>query len=352
MKLATAIAISSGGKGSGPNAPCPQCGPKGGKHEGPEDVRLPNDLRKGLRSTQPGPATSKDVGNIRVPKKLDSPGRRQYEQYKERQKTPVRPPGVKRVTMPKPKAHPFEPGDKATLTKAAKGYNEKTYQRESYPIGRNVTVVRILDDTGTIPQHIPGVGEHRLVNEAVAVVSPGRGHALIKVPVSEMQLLKKGEENTPKIEQARIRPSAVQVQYTTADGARATVLNPKAVNDKELQTKEHPQKGEFKEVSGLVQNIANPAQKTQVYFAQSPVGKENDDPLRGTTIFVHRFLDTRQAIIEEVKTLANAERSGTRWREYKSIGAANNFLKERYGIRQKLPAWSGTTTPPARNRRS
>ena len=361
MKLATVLSIQGGGPGSGPNAPCPQCGPHGGK-ETEESRRISQSDRERLRSTQPGPKTSKDVGNIRVPRKLDSPGRRLYEKYRERQGKATKMPAV-RQTMPKPKAHPFEPGDKAVLKKETVGYDDKKMRSTKYPIGREVKVVRILEDTGVIPRHIPATvtedkrnapgktQDARYVNEAVIVVSPGRGHTLLKVPASELQLLKKSEENAPKIENEPIRPSRVRTQYTTPDGARVTVLNPKADDDRELSSRAHPQKGEFKAVSGLVQNIVNPAQKTQVYFAQSPTGKETEDALRGTTVFVHRFLDTRQAIIEEVKTLANAERSGTRWREYKSIGAANNFLRERYGIRQQLPRWGGTTTPPAPTRR-
>lgn len=375
MKLATSIALTAGGKGSGPTAPCPQCGPRprgfvphSGKKGRKGKVEYEGKTFKGPKA-KPLPTTVKEP--LGGPKLLapgkhvmqPAPKNRYSERdliYRKGQEPKPDPQDLLRrqgtyKKIPK-YAHNLEEGDTATLAAPVqKSWEDKEHGEKDkhWPVGTKVKV-------GVI--HPPEPGKPALADVTFRI---GRHTYKDKLEVTDLKLHEKHPDNVPKIDVKDVRPSKIKSQSTLDDGAKYTVMKPKADKDMEAnyggKLRPHTLKGKFREVTSELRPYwaKDFNAKMQTFFApyapdsapQSVLEDMYKHPSmnKGTTVIIVKHYNTLpkgstggkkityKKVVEVMEMTAGdmGHMAGTKTYEYKNKDKARAALAFRFGI--KIP---------------
>lgn len=276
MNILQVITIHAGGPGSGPNAPCPQCGPHGGKQ-----------IEKG------------DTVKMKPGAQVFNPNTGEKYHFA---------PGTKlRVVHVMPKI-----GNADQIVSVTTGKKDDDVRSTAYAKMDDL----VLHKSGIVHLVSPG---------PVANELPKWADPTFKNP------------KAPGWKELDIQPvpkSQVQVKYKTADGANVTVVRPAEQKEKDLRDltkEEHRFKGQF-ERTNTIKSEKEGTHTTRVYTTSSyPAHLQG----AGATVWVHRYPD--RVVIQEQNTAKHGYKiTGITTFEYKNIGKAFGMMKSRYGISIKL----------------
>lgn len=325
MLLSSAIELYAGGPGSGPNAPCPQCGPEGGRtFTGPKGGKAPK--------------LAKDVGNIRMPKK-DVPGHKQYLRYQERTRQ-----GTKEMQQWKQAHHTEQPktagikeGDKVKINVAVRDYyNTPPFGRDKVP-GTKAIVVGVMPAFGGHPetlkvQYSPLGQIHRVPSSDVTF------HKAAGPPLEP----KRGIKSEPIPErQTLTRMDMPQGRYAIAKPAGEPGESRGPQN---VQFRPHDLSGQFEAVDKVdsmfrsVSGHPNQDLKSWIYEAKREDGS-------GSVLMLHKYTDAstgkiRNTTLYEMNYKSgNYKYSSPKQFSYNNPALAFKSLRDRYGIQMKMKDW-------------
>lgn len=337
MNIDQAMSIYAGGPGSGPNAPCPQCGPKG--EESGEKFKGP----KGKDS----PAPSKDVGNIPLPKKGKEKGAAAelYKKWKEKQEVGTKDmqQWLKEHHTEKQKAADFKEGDIVKLKKGDTLYNYKTGNIDKFGPGLKAVVVHVLPKVGDNPQLVK-----------VNILPPGKKWEPDQFRYMKAVELDLHRTSKDKIEVEPVKKSQVLTKFKTSDGADVTWVKPHVEGEHETKTiqqiasESHHLKGNF-ELTDSVKGMQDRPGYSRVTKIYDTTGMPSHlQTGSNATVMVNTYYKQgkiKEVVIQEINTTNYAQKSsGLLSFTYKvqagkfgpGAAAAVGMLKSRYGITTKL----------------
>lgn len=286
--------ILAGGAGSGPNAPCPQCGPSHSDH-----------------SHSPSPARD-----------------------------------------------PISKGDQVRTKTEVTMFNKKNGNIDKVPAGTVMHVLNVLPKVGHADQMVSvdagkkydaeymklsDVEMHKPLKEKFALNPKGDfDNPLFSKPGFKP---KTDEEKDADIKP--VRKSDTIIKFQTADGANVTWVKPHGEQSEytpktmqELSTTAHPQKGNFSQIDVVkgIQDRSGYARVTRMYDTSNlPAYHQTKS---GASVWVDSYV--RKGSIKEVKVheqsyvkYGNKIRGGITF-SYKNSAQAVGMLKSRYGITTTL----------------
>lgn len=292
MNIEATIEIYAGGQGSGPNAPCPQCGPQGGIKEG-DRVKFTKDH------------------------KVTSTGGAKYQ---------FQPDTVAKVISVMPKVGH---GDQMVGVLSEKDQKEGKFG--------NVGYVKMND----LILHEPRHSENPFS-------TPGKISKGNYVPAFDKQ----GKVVAPDPNAITIKPvpaSQTIMHTTTADGASLTwIKSPRHTEEdiKNISKEEHSLKGKFSLLSTVpAGELNNPGETrtTRVYdTTRTPL--ESRSVNKGATVWVSGITSKGKITginIKEQQYGKHAQIENTYDFKYKNAAAGIGMLKSRYGIVTSLKRLRG-----------
>lgn len=319
MNLTQSINIYAGGLGSGPNAPCPQCGPHG-KEESGEKFKGP----KG----GPSPEIHKEAGVPLITKTKEqkkSLPSKLYEKHIQKQTV------IEKHTAKSASGTTIKEGDTVKNKTEVKLWNQKTGDVDRIHPGSKLTVSNVLPKIGTGSQMI-------------SVVT--KNHDPEYMQAKDVDLHKTAP--TPNIEVEPVKKSQVISKFKTADGADVTWVKPHVEGEKEqkdITERAHYQKGNFSLIDRVegIQDRPGYTRVTRIYDTSGmPAHLQKG---AGTTLWVDSY--TQKGKIKEVvineqnyTTYAQKTRGALTFSYKKGFGEgaakAVGMLKTRYGIKTTL----------------
>lgn len=286
------LIILAGGAGSGPNAPCPQCGPH--KFEEGDKVRL----KPGAKVTSQGGGKAEPVPN-----------------------------SVHRVinVLPAVGSAPQQ-----VAVQSVEDQKEGKYGNFGYANANDLIL------------HEP-----RQSYQPWTKPEPG---TLNKNKFYEPKLDKKGFVVAPEPRGPQIQKGQKLTETRTSDGAKLTVLRPKdspETNVRNLSQEEHPAKGSF----GLISKVDSDDSTTRIY--STTVLPAHLQEGRETTVWVNSRVSEGRisgVTVREQNTTTHGQKTSTYTFDYKvpqksfskGAAAAVGMLKERYGIKLSLKRLRGS----------
>lgn len=403
MRLAETITLYGGGAGSGPNAPCPQCGPKGGSKHADNVAKFKESIQQQskpqpgysikdpkVKTLPPGQGTSKvPVGKLPVKPALSPKEEKEGKTIKGPKGKPspetvVNPLGThgllkpgKHQMAPAPKGHYWEKelieknppksgaedmqrwkqltakekaehnpqgieeADKVILKAPVQGWEQKKGSggMRTFPAGFAGQVMQLAYG---IPPNLAGAKTSGL--EPMAVVKLGKYGDPTYVRLSQLQLLEKSEINRPQIDVADVKKGKIVTQATTADGARYTIVKPSNapdMDDNRGRFKEHGLAGRFQAVTGIVKDISDSNVRRQVFFAQ-PKGADQPKWIKDASLVARDPADVFR------KGLGLSKLSKDPKYAERQLGAAGCtiFVERRYDLKPEVDKDTGEKTWP------
>jgi len=315
------LRIKAGGVGSGPNAPCPQCGPKSGKDKNTES----GEKFKGPKGGKT-PKPLGDVGFQPISGKKPSGASKLYEKYKETQQKGTESMQHFKEHAPQTKGKPINEGDIVKTTKPMTVWNQKTGNNDTYPPGKKVTVINILPKVGQADQMIS--------------VQVSKHHDPDYMKMNDVVLHKSvGGTITPE----PVPTSKIKVQYTSNDGAQVTVVkSPKEPGEyepktlKEMASKPSPYKGTFEKLDKVTpvpkeieeEYMPEKYEKHTTYIFDS----ETKESGTGVTVYVHRYPDRVTVQEQHYTRFSHIDKPLITWK-YDNVEKARLMLQKRYSIK-------------------